>query len=336
MMNDNLLQATRDGFAAGLIKAAYNNSQIVALSADLSDSLKLGEFKKLFPSQYIECGVAEQNMIGVAAGLSLAGKIPFATSFASFNPARNFDQIRNIAYSKLNVKIVGSHAGLVTGEDGAIHQCLEDISLMISLPNMQVISPADARQAKQATLALAKSVGPSYLRLSRLVVADLQFSLKKLHNQHKDSSKFHLNQAQQLTLGKDLTIVSTGILTHEAIQACLNLQQLGIEAELINLISLKPLDLDTILISCQKTQALLILSEEQLGSGFNAYLAQQLLEATGNNRTKKLVVEFMAVNNSFGESGEAKQLLKKYQIDSQAILKKILVLLKKKRNQLKN
>jgi transketolase len=330
-MTKQQLLATRDGFAAGLVKAAHNNSQVVALSADLSDSLKLTEFKKLFPSRYIECGVAEQNMIGVAAGLSLAGKIPFATSFASFNPSRNFDQIRNIAYSKLNVKIVGGHAGLVTGEDGAFHQCLEDLSLMMSLPNMRVISPADAKQAQLATLALAQTWGPSYLRLSRLAVSNLEFLLTALNNRVDDSKKFDLNKAQLLTTGKDITIVSTGVLTHEAIRACLKLQQLKIDAELINLISLQPLDLKTILASCQKTQALLVLSEEQLGSGFNAYLAHQLINETAKQLTKPLVTEFIAVNNTFGESGQAQQLLQKYQLDSQAILKKTLLLLKKKK-----
>ena len=330
-MNDQKLSATRDGFAEGLLKAAQDNHQVVALSADLSDSLRLGEFKKNFPGRYIECGVAEQNMIGVAAGLSLAGKIPFATSFASFNPARNFDQIRNVAYSNLNVKIVGGHAGLVTGEDGSMHQCLEDLSLMISLPNMQVISPADAKQAKQATLALAKQTGPSYLRLSRLAVFNLEFLLKALNNKQEISKKFELEKAQLLTKGKTLTMVATGVLVHEAVLACLKLQKLNINVELINLISLKPLDLTTILNSCQKTQALLILSEEQLGSGFNAYLAQQLLGELGQKLKKPLVSEFIAVNNSFGESGEAQSLLKKYHLDSQAILKKTLLLLKKKR-----
>ncbi|NMA29787.1 MAG: transketolase family protein [Candidatus Pacebacteria bacterium] len=335
-MNEKKLLATRDGFAVGLIKAAQNDPQVLALSADLSDSLRLAEFKKLFPSRYIECGVAEQNMVGVAAGLSLAGKIPFATSFASFNPARNFDQIRNVAYSKLNVKIVGGHAGLVTGEDGAFHQSLEDLSLMISLPNMQIVSPADAKQAELATLALAKSSDPSYLRLSRLAVSNIKLLLKALNNKEDSFKKFDLNKAQLLTRGKDLTIVSTGILTHEAIRACLKLQQLGVEVELINLISLKPLDLETILESCQKTQALLVLSEEQLGSGFNAYLAHQLLVEVGKKLNKALATEFIAVDNTFGESGEAHQLLKKYQLDSQAILKKTLLLLQKKKNLLGN
>lgn len=330
-MNEHQLLATRDGFAAGLVKAAQANPEVMALSADLSDSLRLADFKKQFPSQYVECGVAEQNMIGVAAGLSLLGKIPFATSFASFNPARNFDQIRNIAYSNLNLKIVGGHAGLVTGEDGAIHQSLEDLSLMMSLANMRIVSPADAKQAKLATLALAKNVGPSYLRLSRLAVTDLEVSLKNLINKRQDSHKFSLDKAQVLTSGKDLTIVVSGTIAHQAVQACLELQQLGISAELINIISLKPLDLESILLSCQKTQALLIISEEQLGGGFNAYLAQQLLSNLGEKITKPLLTEFVAVNNTFGESGTAEQLLNKYHLDSQAILNKTLLLLKKKR-----
>ncbi len=331
-MNEKKLLATRDGFGQGLIKAKQNNPQVVALSADLSDSLKLTEFKNNFPSSYVECGVAEQNMIGVAAGLSLIGKIPFATSFASFNPARNFDQIRNIAYSNLNVKVVGAHAGLVTGEDGAIHQSLEDLSLMMSLPNFQIISPADAKQAEQATVALAKSFKPGYLRLSRLAVSNLEFLLEALPNRVKKLKTFELGKAQLLTQGKDLTIVTTGILTHEAIRACLVLYQQGINVELINLSTLKPLDLETILESCQKTQALIVLSEEQLGSGFNAYLAQNLLTVIGKELKKPLAVEFIATQNTFGESGIAQELLVKYQLDSQSILKKALLLLKKKKN----
>jgi transketolase len=335
-MTEKKLLATRNGFATGLIKAAQKNPQIVALSADLSDSLRLTEFKKLFPGRYIECGVAEQNLVGVAAGLNLAGKIPFATSFASFNPSRNFDQIRNIAYSNLNVKIVGGHAGLVTGADGAFHQSLEDLSLMIALPNMRVVSPADARQAELATLALAETAGPSYLRLSRLAVSDLEFLLEALDNKTDESANFALNHAQLLTRGQDISIVSTGVLSHETIRATLKLQQLGIQVELINVISLKPLDLDTIINSCQKTQALLVLSEEQLGAGFNAYLAEHLITEVGLSMNKTIVTEFMAVDNSFGESGDAEQLLNKYQLDSQAILKKTLSLLKKKKNMLAN
>jgi len=331
-MSEEQLLASRDGFAKGLVKAARDNPQLVALSADLSDSLRLSEFKKNFPSRYIECGVAEQNMVGVAAGLSLAGKVPFATSFATFNPLRNFDQIRNIAYSQLNVKIVGGHAGLATGEDGAIHQCLEDLSLMISLPNMQVISPSDAKQAEQATVKIAKSLGPAYLRLSRLPVSNINFLTKALNNRVEPGKKINLENGQLLTKGKDLTIVTTGILTQEAIRACLKLQQLGIQVELINLIYLKPLDLTCVINSCQKTKALLVLSEEQLGSGFNAYLAYQLLSEIGKKIKKPVASEFVAVNQTFGESGEAHDLLKKYHLDSQAILKKTLLLLKKKKS----
>jgi transketolase len=202
---------------------------------------------------------------------------------------------------------------------------------MMALPNMQVVSPADARQAERATRALAKTVGPSYLRLSRLAVSDLKFLLEALDNKIDESENFDLNQAQLLTKGKDISIVSTGILTHEAIRASLKLQQLGIQVELINLISLKPLDLDTIIKSSQKTKALLVLSEEQLGVGFNAYLAQQLATKVGQAMTKTIAIEFIAINDSFGESGVAEQLLEKYKLDSQAILEKTLLLLKKKK-----
>jgi len=209
--------------------------------------------------------------------------------------------------------------------------CLEDLSLMMSLPNVQIILPADAKQAQLATMALAKNFGPSYLRLSRLAVSNVDFLLTALKNKVNNSKKFDLNQAQLLTEGKDLTIVSTGILTQEAIKACLKLQQLGVDVELINLICLKPLDLTTILESCQKTHALLVLSEEQLGSGFNAYLAHQLVNEVGKKLLKPLATEFIAVDNTFGESGQAHQLLDKYQLDSRAILKKVLLLLEKKK-----
>jgi transketolase len=200
------------------------------------------------------------------------------------------------------------------------------------LPNFQIISPADAKQAEQATVALAKSFGPGYLRLSRLAVSNLEFLLEALPNRVEKLKTFELGKAQLLTQGKDLTIVATGILTHEAIRACLVLYQQGISVELINLSTLKPLDLETILESCQKTQALIVLSEEQLGSGFNAYLAQNLLTAIGKELKKLLAVEFMATQNTFGESGIAQELLAKYQLDSQSILKKALLLLKKKKN----
>ena len=326
------LLATQDGFGEGLVLAAEKNEAVVALSADLSESLKLQAFKKQFPGRYIECGVAEQNLAGVAAGLSLAGKIPFATSFAAFNPGRNFDQIRNIAYSNLNVKIVGGHAGLVTGEDGATHQALEDLALMASLPNMKVFSPACARQAQEITLAMAKDFGPSYLRLSRLAVSDTEYLLAALNNRVEKVANFTIGQAQLLTEGKDLNIICHGVLVQEAIRASLLLQQKNISVEIINLPTLKPLDLASIQKSLTKTKAVMILSEEQLGSGLNAYLAQQLLDLIGQKKPNHFVTSFVAVNEHFGESASAEELLKKYHLDQRAILASALKLLHKKQN----
>ena len=331
-MTDQQLAATRDGFGQGLVLAAQKYPAVLALSADLSDSLRLKQFRQQFPSRYIECGVAEQNLAGVAAGTSLLGKIPFACSFATFNPGRNFDQWRTAAYSNLNVKIVASHAGISTGEDGAIHQALEDLSLMLSLPKLTVVSPADAKQAQQATLALAKTFGPSYLRLSRLPVSDLEFLLAALPNKVERLASFKLGQAQLLATGQHLTIVATGNLVQEAIKASLTLYQRGIEVELINVSTLKPLDLTTIIESCSKTRALIIASEEQLGHGFNAYLSQQLAQSLGQELKKTIVLEVVAVNDRFGESGTGEELLTKYQLDSQAILNKALNLLKKKQS----
>lgn len=330
-MTEKLL-ASRDGFGAGLVLAAQKNEAVVALSADLSESLKLQDFRKNFPGRYIECGVAEQNLAGVAAGLSLAGQIPFATSFAAFNPGRNFDQVRNIAYSNLNVKIVGGHAGLATGEDGATHQALEDLSLMISLPNFKVFSPADAKQAQEITLAIAKDFGPSYLRLSRLAVSETEYLLAALQNRVEKIQPFKIGRAQFLTTGSDITMLCHGVMVQEAIRASLLLEQKKISVEVINLPTLKPLDLPSIQKSLHKTRALIILSEEQLGSGFNANLSQQLLSSIGETGQKQFVTNVVAVKDRFGESGRAEELLKKYHLDQRAILEAALLLLHKKQH----
>ena len=236
--------ATRDGFGVGIVQAAQKNDQVYALCADLTESMRLDKFEQLFLQRFVQVGVAEQNMIGVAAGLALAGKIPFAASFAVFSPGRSLDQIRtSVAYSNLNVKIVGGHAGLSTGPDGATHQALEDIALMRTLPNMTVICPCDAQQAREATVALAKHQGPAYLRLSRPKYPIL-----------KHQKPFQIGQAEILQDGDNLTIISCGDAIHSCLEAVKELNKRNISTQLINLHTIKPIDKNRIIQAANKTK----------------------------------------------------------------------------------
>ena len=324
--------ATRDGFGQGIVSAANKLPDLIALSADLSPSLRLDEFKEQFPDRYLECGVAEQNMAGVAAGLSLAGKIPFATSFAVFNPGRNLDQIRNIAYSNLNVKIIGGHAGLQTGEDGATHQALEDLAIMTTLPNFKVIVPADAKQAKLATIALATDFGPTYLRLGRSKVESIDFLISNLSNRCQKITPFKLGEIQQLSLGKDLTIIASGAMLQEAIKATLKLEKSGIEVEILNLHTLKPLDETTIIKSLSKTRAVIVAAEHQVGGGPCALIAQLIAKNLGKKLPQAIASEFIGVKDRFGQSGGVEELFLNYQLNSDTFIKKAVLVLEKKKN----
>ena len=292
---------TRSGFGAGLLEAGRLNENIVALCADLTGSLKMDAFQNEFPNRFIQVGIAEANMIGIAAGLTIGGKIPFTGTFANFSTGRVYDQIRqSIAYSDKNVKICASHAGLTLGEDGATHQILEDIGLMKMLPNMVVINPCDYNQTKAATIAIADYHGPVYLRFGRPTVPNFT----------PENQKFEIGKAVMLNEGTDVTIIATGHLTWKAIEAGEKLAEMGISAEIINIHTIKPLDNEAILKSIAKTKCIVTAEEHQMNGGLGDSVAQLL------SRNTPTPQEFVAVNDSFGESGTPDQLMTKYGLDT--------------------
>lgn len=326
------LQSTREAFGQALVQVAMNDPRVVVLSADLSESLRLNEFKRQFPSRFIECGVAEQNMMSVAAGLALAGKVPFVCSFAVFNPGLNLSQLRIAAYSQLPIKVIGGHAGISTGEDGATHQALEDLALTSSMPNLTVSIPTDAVQAKQLTKSISKIPQASYLRLGREKLQSVAGLLKEL-NPDSETRKiaFVFNQAQQLSNGKDLTIIANGLMVQEVIKAAIALKKIKISCEIINLHTIKPLDIHSIVESVKKTRAVLIAAEHQVNSGTTALVSAALINEYGQGIKQSIVVETLGVNDSFGESGKAEDLLAKYDLNSAGIIKKVRTLLAKKK-----
>lgn len=306
---------TRSGFGDALTKLGRKNKNVVALCADLTGSLKMGDFKKENPERFFQVGIAEANMMGIAAGLTIGGKIPFTGTFANFSTARVYDQIRqSIAYSDKNVKICASHSGLTLGEDGATHQTLEDIGLMKMLPGMVVINTCDYNQTYAATLAIADYVGPVYLRFGR----------PKVPNFTPKDQKFEIGKAIQLTEGKDVTILATGHLVWEALQAAEQLYKKGIEAEVINIHTIKPLDTKAILDSVAKTKCVVTCEEHNYLGGLGESVARVL---TLNN---PLPQEFIATKDTFGESGTPEQLLKKYELDDKAIIKAVEKVIKRK------
>ena len=302
---------TRSGFGDGMLELGRTNPNVVALCADLVGSLKLDAFIKEFPERFVQCGVAEANMIGIAAGMTIGGKIPFATTFANFATGRVYDQIRqSVAYSGKNVKIGASHAGLTLGEDGATHQILEDIGLMQMLPGMVVINPCDYNQTKEATIAAAEHVGPVYLRFGRPAWPIFM-----------PEGNFKIGKAIVMNEGKDVTIFATGHLVWKAVEAAKQLEAEGLSVELINIHTIKPLDAEAILKSVSKTKCAVVCEEHNriggLGSSVASLLAQEL----------PTPLEYVAVNDSFGESGTPDQLLAKYGLDTPnvvAAVKKVL------------
>ncbi len=306
---------TRSGFGDGLTELGKKNDKVVALCADLTGSLKMGEFKKNHPERFFQIGIAEANMMGIAAGLTIGGKIPFTGTFANFSTARVYDQIRqSIAYSNKNVKICASHSGLTLGEDGATHQTLEDIGMMKMLPGMVVINTCDYNQTKAATLAIADYIGPVYLRFGRPKVPVFMPS----------DQKFEIGKAIQLTKGTDVTIVATGHLVWEALQASEQLEEMGITAEVINIHTIKPLDTDAILTSVAKTGCIVTAEEHNKLGGLGESVARILTE---NNPIPQ---EFVAVNDTFGESGTPTQLLEKYHLNDMAIVKAVQKVMQRK------
>jgi len=306
---------TRSGFGAGLLELGRTNPDVVALCADLTGSLKMDAFQKEFPERFFQIGIAEANMIGIAAGLTIGGKIPFTGTFANFSTGRVYDQIRqSVAYSGKNVKICASHAGLTLGEDGATHQILEDIGMMRMLPGMTVICPADYNQTKAATLAISKYIGPVYLRFGR--PAWPVFT--------NPAEEFIIGKAQILNEGTDVTIFATGHLVWKAIEAGELLAAKGISAEIINIHTIKPLDVEAVLSSVKKTRCVVTAEEHQINGGLGDAIAQVVV------RHNPVPMEFVAVNDSFGESGTPDQLLVKYGLDSVDIVSKVKTVLDRK------
>ena len=296
---------TRSEFGAGLLEAARKNDKVVGLCADLTGSLKMGDFKNEYPERFFQAGIAEANMMGVAAGMTIGGMIPFAATFANFATGRVYDQIRqSIAYSDKNVKIAASHAGLTLGEDGATHQILEDLGLMKMLPHMTVINPCDFNQTKAATMAVAEMEGPVYLRFGR----------PKVPNFTPEDQVFEIGKALMLHEGSDVTIFATGHMVHEAIIAVNELEKENISAELINIHTIKPLDTEAVLSSVNKTKAAVTCEEHFLNGGLGESIAQTLV------RNNPVPVEMVGVNDTFGESGKPEELMEKYGLNAKNII----------------
>ncbi len=306
---------TRSGFGDGLTELGKSNKNVVALCADLIGSLKMDDFKKNHPERFFQIGIAEANMMGIAAGMTIGGKIPFTGTFANFSTGRVYDQIRqSIAYSSKNVKICASHAGLTLGEDGATHQILEDIGLMKMLPGMTVINTCDYNQTKAATIAIASYNGPVYLRFGRPKVANFT----------PENQIFEIGKAIKLQEGNDVTIVATGHLVWEALQAAEILNEQGISAEVINIHTIKPLDDEAILNSISKTRCIVTAEEHNFLGGLGESVARVL---ANNNPTPQ---EFVATQDTFGESGTPEQLMEKYGLNASAICKAALKVIDRK------
>jgi len=307
---------TRSGFGAGLAELGRTNANVVALCADLIGSLKMDEFIAENPDRFFQVGIAEANMMGLAAGLTIGGKIPFTGTFANFSTGRVYDQIRqSIAYSDKNVKICASHAGITLGEDGATHQILEDIGLMKMLPGMTVINPCDFNQTKAATIAIADHQGPVYLRFGRPKVPNFTSI---------DTTPFEIGKGIQLTAGTDVTIVATGHLVWEALEAAKSLAEEGIAAEVINIHTIKPLDTEIILNSVSKTGCIVTAEEHNFLGGLGESVSRTLSTLLPTPQ------EFVATQDTFGESGTPAQLMKKYGIDRDAIQAKAKQVIQRK------
>ncbi len=306
---------TRSGFGDGLTELGKSNPNVVALCADLTGSLKMNEFKKNHPERFFQVGVAEANMIGIAAGLTIGGKIPFTGTFANFSTGRVYDQIRqSIAYSGKNVKICASHAGITLGEDGATHQILEDIGMMKMLPGMTVINTCDYNQTKAATIAIANHKGPVYLRFGRPKVPVFT----------PENQNFEIGKAIQLQDGKDVTIIATGHLVWESLEAAKILHEKGISVDVINIHTIKPLDQDAIIKSVNKTGCVVTAEEHNYLGG----LGESVSRVLASNRPAPQ--EFVATNDTFGESGKPAQLMEKYGLTASSIVEKAKRVLKRK------
>ncbi|HBD64808.1 MAG TPA: transketolase [Clostridiales bacterium] len=301
-----MAKATREAYGEALKKLAAENPNVVVLDADLSGSTKTSEFKKVSPERFFNVGIAEQDLIGTAAGMSLAGKIPFASSFAMFAAGRAYEIIRNtVAYPKLNVKIAATHAGLTVGEDGASHQAIEDLSLMRGIPNMTVINPADCIEAEQAVIRAAEYEGPVYIRLGRMAVEDI----------YDADYKFEIGKGVELKGGNDAAIIATGIMVQESLKAAKILADEGIDVRVINIHTIKPVDADIIVKAARETGAVVTAEEHSIIGG----LGSTVLEALSD--TCMVPVKRVGVKDTFGESGKPADLLKKYNLTADDVVK---------------
>ncbi|MBE6731583.1 MAG: transketolase family protein [Ruminococcaceae bacterium] len=308
-MAEMIKKATRESFGEALIELAKTNENIVVLDADLAAATKTGVFKKAYPERFIDCGIAECNMVSIAAGLSTCGKIPFAASFAMFSAGRAFEQVRNsVCYPKLNVKIVGSHAGISVGEDGATHQCCEDIALMRAIPNMTVINPCDHYEMVAAVKAMAEKNGPCYVRLGRLAVESVN---------NNDDYKFEIGKGITLKDGDDITIVATGLMVQEAVKAAKVLEAEGINARVLNIHTIKPLDEELIVKAAKETGRIVTCEEHNVIGGLGEAVSSLLCEKC------PVPVKKIGVNDVFGHSGPAVDLLKEFGLSAENIVKTV-------------
>ncbi len=309
-----MAKATREAYGEALIKLAKENPNVVVLDADLSGSTKTAEFKKVSPERFFNVGIAEQNLIGTAAGMAVAGKIPFASSFAMFAAGRAFEIIRNtVAYPGLNVKIAATHAGLTVGEDGASHQAIEDISLMRSIPNMTVINPADCIEAEQAVIKAAEFFGPVYIRLGRAGVENI----------YDENYKFEIGKGVELKHGNDVTIIATGLMVQKALKAADELSKEGISVRVINIHTIKPIDKEIIIKAAKETKAIVTAEEHSIIGGLGSAVLEVLSDECPT------LVKRIGVNDTFGESGKPNDLLEKYGLTENNIIEACKQLIEK-------
>lgn len=309
--------AARDGYGKGLVELGDRNRNVVVLTGDLSESTRSHWFAEKFPDRFIEVGVAEQNMMGIAAGLALSGKIPFVSSYATFNPGRNWDQLRvSVCYSLANVKVAGAHAGISVGPDGATHQALEDIAMVRALPNLVVVVPCDATEAQKATIAIAESLkGPCYIRFGR----------EKTSVFTTQDSPFQIGRAEIFREGDEVAIIGSGILVYHALQAAEELSKGGIECMVVNNHTIKPIDRKTITAVAKKCGAVVTVEEHQINGGAGSAVMEVLAEEY------PVPVERVGMPDSFGESGQPYELIEKYGMGKDSIIKAVLEVLKRKR-----
>ncbi len=308
-MSDVIKKATREGYGDGLVEAGQEFDNLVVLDADLAEATKTCVFKKAFPDRHIDCGIAESNMMGVAAGLAATGKVPFASSFAMFTAGRAFEQVRNsIGYPHLNVKIGATHAGISVGEDGATHQCNEDIALMRTIPGMVIINPSDYVEAKEAVKAVCKYDGPCYLRFGRLAVPVIN---------DREDYKFEIGKAVTLREGKDVTVIASGLTVSASLEAAELLAKDGIEAKVINMHTIKPIDAEAVIEAAKQTGKVVTVEEHSVIGGLGSAVCDVLAE---NYPVK---VKKIGINDKFGESGPAAELVKKYGLDGESIYKTV-------------